>query len=411
MEKLIERFNKYARMNTRSVYESGTHPSTARQFDFARMLEAEFRDIGLADVRLSDTCYITATLPSNMGGNAPVIGFIAHMDTSPDMTAENVQPKHIQNYNGKDIILNNEKQIIMSPSEFPSLLNYTGQDLIVTDGCTLLGADDKAGIAEIVTAMEYLIAHPDVRHGKIRICITPDEEIGEGADNFDVAGFGADFAYTMDGDELGTLEFENFNAARADVVINGKNIHPGSAKNKMANSILIGMEFNSMLPAAETPSHTEGYEGFYHLNDMEGTVEKTMLKYIVRDHDRAKFESRKKRIAAIASYLNDKYGSGTVELHLKDQYYNMKEKILPVYHIVELAIKAMEQAGVTPRIKAIRGGTDGARLTFMGLPTPNIFTGGSNFHGRYEFAAVNSMLKAVDVIVKIAELAVTETKR
>ncbi|MEN6315038.1 MAG: peptidase T [Clostridiaceae bacterium] len=411
MEKLIERFIKYTRMNTRSVYESGTHPSTAQQFDFARILEAELREIGLADVRLSDTCYITATLPSNIGANAPVVGFIAHMDTSPDMTAENVQPKRIQNYDGKDIVLNSDKQIIMSPSEFPSLLNYTGQDLIVTDGCTLLGADDKAGIAEIVTAMEYLIAHPDVRHGKIRICITPDEEIGEGADNFDVAGFGADFAYTMDGDELGTLEFENFNAARADVVINGKNIHPGSAKNKMANSILIGMEFNSMLPAAETPSHTEGYEGFYHLNDMEGTVEKTMLKYIVRDHDRAKFESRKKSIAAIASYLNDKYGSGTVELNLKDQYYNMKEKILPVYHIIELAIKAMEQAGVTPRIKAIRGGTDGARLTFMGLPTPNVFTGGSNFHGRYEFAAVNSMLRAVDVIVKIAELAAAETKR
>lgn len=411
MEKLIERFIRYARMNTQSGNDSGTHPSTARQVDFARLLEAELREIGLSDVSLSDTCYITATLPSNIETNVPVVGFIAHMDTSPDMTAENVRPKRIVNYDGKDILLNSEKQMILSPSEFPALLNYTGQDLIVTDGCTLLGADDKAGIAEIVTAMEYLIAHPDVRHGKIRICITPDEEIGEGADNFDVAGFGADFAYTMDGDELGTLEFENFNAARADVVINGKNIHPGSAKNKMSNSLLIAMEFNSMLPAAETPSHTEGCEGFYHLNDMEGTVEKTTLKYIVRDHDLARFESRKKRLTAIASYLNEKYGSETVELHLKDQYYNMKEKILPVYHIIELAIKAMEQAGVTPRIKAIRGGTDGARLTYMGLPTPNIFTGGSNFHGRYEFAAVNSMLKAVDVILKIAELAAAETKR
>lgn len=408
MEKLIERFIKYVRINSQSSNDTGSHPSTASQFDFARMLVTELEEIGLVDVKLSETCYVTATLPSNTVVQAPVIGFIAHMDTSPDMTAENVQPKIIKNYDGKDILLNTEKGIVMSTSEFPSLLNYTGQDLIVTDGCTLLGADDKAGIAEIVTAMEYLTSHPEIKHGKIRLCITPDEEIGEGADNFDVAGFGADFAYTLDGDELGTLEYENFNAALAKIEINGRNIHPGSAKNKMINSVLIGMEFNSMLSAAETPANTEGYEGFYHLNDISGTVEKTTLKYIVRDHDSKKFIAKKNRLASIASYLNEKYGQDTVELQLKDQYYNMKEKIIPVYHIIELAMKAMEQVDVTPRVKAIRGGTDGARLTYMGLPTPNIFTGGSNFHGRYEFAVVNSMAKAVEVILKIAELAAAE---
>lgn len=408
MEKLIERFIKYARINSQSSNNTGTHPSTAHQFDIARALEAELKEVGLSDVNLSKTCYITATLPSNMDIQTPVIGFIAHMDTSPDMTAENVQPKLITNYDGKDILLNTEKKIVLSTSEFPSLLNYTGQDLIVTDGCTLLGADDKAGVAEIITAMEYLISHPEIKHGKIRICITPDEEIGEGADNFDVAGFGADFAYTIDGDELGTLEYENFNAVQAKVEINGRNIHPGSAKNKMINSILIGMEFNSMLSAAETPAHTEGYEGFYHLNDITGTVEKTILKYIVRDHDSGKFIAKKNRLTSMAAYLNEKYGQGTVELELKDQYYNMKEKILQVFHIIELAMKAMEQVGVTPQIKAIRGGTDGARLTYMGLPTPNIFTGGANFHGRYEFAVVNSMVKAAEVILKLAELAAVE---
>lgn len=411
MEKLVERFMKYVHIDTQSGYETGIHPSTSHQFEFARMLEAELRAIGLADVVLSKACYVTATLPSNTDLQTPVVGFIAHMDTSPDMTAENVRPKIIEHYDGKDILLSIEKQIVMSPSQFPSLLDYIGQDLIVTDGCTLLGADDKAGVAEIVTTMEYLTQHPEIKHGKIRICITPDEEIGEGADNFDVAGFGADFAYTIDGDELGTLEYENFNAASAKVEINGRNIHPGSAKNKMLNSILIGMEFNSMLPAVETPSHTEGYEGFYHLSDISGSVEKTTLKYIVRDHDSEKFIAKKNRIASIASYLNEKYGKGTVELELKDQYFNMKEKILPVFHIVELAMKAMEQIGVTPRVKAIRGGTDGARLTYMGLPTPNIFTGGSNFHGRYEFAVVNTMTKAVEVILKIAELAAAESEK
>jgi tripeptide aminopeptidase len=334
-----------------------------------------------------------------------VDGFIAHMDTSPDMSDENVQPRIINNYDGKDIVLNNENHIVLSPSEFPSLQKYKGQDLIVTDGRTLLGADDKAGVAEIVTAVEYLINHPEIRHGKIRICITPDEEIGEGADFFDVPGFGADFAYTMDGDELGSLEYENFNAASAKIEITGNNIHPGSAKNKMVNSIFIGMEFNSMLPCGEIPALTEGYEGFYHLNDFSGNVEKTTMKYIVRDHDLGKLEAKKSRMEAIAKYLNEKYGGGTVALELKDQYYNMKEKILPVYHIIELAMQAMEQIGVQPVVHAIRGGTDGARLTYMGLPTPNIFTGGANFHGKYEYIAIDSMKKAVEFILKLSELA------
>ncbi len=411
MDKLVERFINYVRYNTQSSNDTGTHPSTARQFEFAQALAAELREIGLDDVSLSETCYITATLPANTELDAPVIGFIAHMDTSPDMTAENVQPRMVKNYDGGDILLNSEKRIILSPSEFPSLLNYTGQDLIVTDGCTLLGADDKAGVAEIVTAMEYLLRHPEIKHGKIRICITPDEEIGEGADHFDVKGFGADFAYTMDGDELGTLEYENFNAASVQATINGRNIHPGSAKNKMVNSILIGMEFNAMLPAAETPSHTEGYEGFYHLNDISGNVEKTILKYIIRDHDSKRFGDRKKMLGDITDYLNGKYGHGTVELQLKDQYFNMKEKIIPVYHIVELARNAMEQVGVTPQVKAIRGGTDGARLTYMGLPTPNIFTGGTNYHGRYEYISVQAMMKAVEVILKIAELAAANARQ
>lgn len=408
MDRLVERFLKYVRINTQSSNDTGTHPSTTSQTAFAKVLAAELAGIGLTEVELSDTCYITATLPSNMEFPSPVVGFIAHMDTSPDMTAENVNPRIVENYDGSDILLDNEKHITMSPADFPSLLSHTGQDLIVTDGRTLLGADDKAGIAEIVTAMDYLIRHQEIKHGKIRICFTPDEEIGEGADNFDVPGFGADFAYTMDGDELGTLEYENFNAASARITINGTNIHPGSAKDKMVNSILLGMEFNTLLPAAEIPSMTEGYEGFFHLNDFTGSVEKTILKYIVRDHNSEKFKAKKAAMSAIVQLLNRKYGSGTVELQLKDQYFNMKEKIMPVYHIIETAMKAMEQVGITPRIKAIRGGTDGARLTYMGLPTPNIFTGGANFHGKYEYASINSMKKAVEVIIKIAELAAEE---
>jgi tripeptide aminopeptidase len=408
MEKLVERFLKYVKINTQSTYDTGAHPSTSGQTGFARLLAAELEEIGLAEVAVSDKSYVTATLPSNTDFPAPVVGFIAHMDTSPDMTAENVRPQLVPKYDGKDILLNREKNIRLSPAEFPSLLNRKGQDLIVTDGCTLLGADDKAGIAEIVTAMEYLLGHPEIKHGKIRICFTPDEEIGEGADYFDVPAFGADFAYTIDGDELGTLEYENFNAAMAKVEINGRNIHPGSAKDKMINSILIGMEFNGMLPAGEIPSMTEGYEGFFHLNDISGTVEKTTLKYIIRDHSSIKFQARKEAMTAIAGALNQKYGIGTVQLQLKDQYFNMKEKIMPVYHVVETAMRAMEQIGVTPRIKAIRGGTDGARLTFMGLPAPNLFTGGSNFHGRYEYVSVNTMVKAVQVITKVAELAAEE---
>lgn len=405
MEKLINRFLKYVQIDTQSSFDAGTHPSTGSQHEFAQMLAAELKEIGMDDVNVSKYSYVTATLPSNINRPSQVIGFIAHMDTSPDMTAQNVKPRIIKEYDGKDILLNEEKQIVMSVKEYPSLSKCTGHDLIVTDGTTLLGADDKAGIAEIITAMEYLIAHPEIKHGKIRICFTPDEEIGEGSDYFDVEGFGADFAYTLDGDVLGTLEYENFNGATATITINGINIHPGSAKNKMRNSILIGAELNSMLPAVETPAHTEGYEGFYHLNDISGNVEKTIMKYIIRDHDLKKFNAKKDRLASIVEYLNKKYGEGTIELLMEDTYYNMKEKILPENrHIIELAVEAITKSGITPVIKAIRGGTDGAKLTYMGLPTPNLFTGGDNYHGRYEYASATAMAKAVEVIIKISEL-------
>lgn len=405
MKNLTERFLRYAKIDTASDESTGTHPSTEKQLHFAQKLAEELKQIGLEEVQVSSFCYVTATLPPNTDAAIPVIGFIAHMDTSPEMSDENVNPRVIENYGGSDITLNPEKHIVMSTADFPSLLRCKGQSLIVTDGCTLLGADDKAGIAEIVTAMEFLMNHPEIKHGKLRICFTPDEEIGEGADNFDTDGFGADFAYTLDGDELGSLEYENFNAAAAHIVINGKSIHPGSAKNKMLNSMLIAMEFNSMLPPSETPSHTEGYEGFYHLESISGSVEKTTMYYIIRDHNMEAFLARKNRITAITSYLNEKYGSGTLELKLKDQYYNMKEKIMPVFEVVELARRAMLDCGITPVEKPIRGGTDGARLTYMGLPTPNLFTGGTNFHGRYEYVSIDTMIKAVEVITKIVQLA------
>jgi tripeptide aminopeptidase len=404
MENLLERFLRYTAVCTTSSYETGTHPSTKAQYDFAAMLAKELGEIGLSDVTLEDTGYVMATLPANTDKALPVIGFIAHMDTSPDMTAEKVSPRVVANYDGGKIILNPDLNIILSPDEFPSLSRYAGCDLVVTDGTTLLGADDKAGIAEIVTAMEYLAGHPEIRHGRIRVCFTPDEEIGEGADRFDLERFGADFAYTMDGDELGSLEYENFNAASAKIDIKGRNIHPGSAKNKMKNSILIAMELESLLPCSEKPAYTEGYEGFYHLNDIEGNVENTSMKYIIRDHDRKKFENRKLLLVKIVEFLNEKYGAGTVSVEIKDQYYNMKEKVEPVYHVVDLAVRAMESVGIKPAIKPIRGGTDGSRLSWMGLPTPNIFTGGQNFHGKYEFIPVESMEKAVEVILKIAEL-------
>lgn len=405
MDALVERFLKYVKKNTASDPDSGAHPSSPSQMDFARELADELKNVGLTDVKVDEHGYVMATLPPNISGAAPVIGFIAHMDTSPDFTAENVKPRIINNYDGGDISLNKEKGIRLSPSEFPKLLACKGQDLIVTDGTTLLGADDKAGIAEIVTAMEHLIANPSVKHGKIRICFTPDEEIGEGADFFNTTEFGADFAYTMDGGEPGIIAYENFNAAGAEVFTYGRNIHPGSAKGKMLNSAYIAMEFASMLPAAEKPEYTEGYEGFFHLHDITGSVEKSRLKYLIRDHDRQKFEAKKTAMINIAGYLNSKYGEGTVTIEIKDQYYNMLEKVLPVMKVVDLAKEAINSTGLEVATEPVRGGTDGARLSFMGLPTPNIFTGGENFHGKYEYTSITSMKKAVEVIIKIAELA------
>ncbi len=404
MEKLVERFLKYVKIDTESNPDSATCPSSEKQFDLARELVKELEGLGLEDVSLDDNGYVMATLPSNTDKDIPTIGFIAHMDTSPDFSGKNVKPQIIKNYDGKDIVLNKDKNIVLSPKDFPELKNYISQDIITTDGTTLLGADNKAGIAEIITALEYLIDNPSIKHGRIKVGFTPDEEIGRGADRFDTEEFGADFAYTIDGGPIGELEYENFNAAYAKVTINGRNVHPGSAKNKMINSILIAMEFNSMLPVNETPAHTEGYEGFYHLNDIEGNVEKTVLKYIIRDHDKDKFEKKKERIKRAVKYINDSMGYEIIELEMKDQYYNMKEKIEPVFHIVETAERAMQEVGVTPNIKPIRGGTDGARLSFMGLPCPNIFTGGHNFHGKYEYIPIDSMKKAVEVIVKIVEL-------
>lgn len=403
MDKVVERFLKYVRFDTQSDESSGTCPSTAKQKDLGVQLVAELKELGLIDAAMDGNGYVMATLPSNSDKKLPVIGLIAHMDTSPDMPGAGVNPRIVANYDGGDILLDGDKNIVLSPGVFPELLNYKGQDIITTDGNTLLGADDKAGIAEIMTALEYLIANPDIRHGTIKVGFTPDEEIGRGADLFDVADFAADFAYTVDGGEVGELEYENFNAAAANITVSGSNIHPGTAKNKMRNSVLIAMEFNALLPANETPSHTEGYEGFYHLDRMEGTVEKTTLHYIVRDHDKVKFAGRKSRLEKITAYLNDKYGD-VVVLDMKDQYFNMKEKVEPVLHIVETAKKAMEAVEVVPKIKPIRGGTDGARLSYMGLPTPNLFTGGHNYHGKYEYIPVESMKKSVEVIVKIVEL-------
>lgn len=404
MSRIAERFLKYVKIDTKSDPNSDTCPSTEKQFDLAKILVRELEDIGLEDVNMDENGYVMATLPANIDKDVPTIGFIAHMDTSPDMTGANVNPQIVENYDGGDILLNKDNRVTLSPKQFPEIKNYIGQDIITTDGTTLLGADNKAGIAEIVTAMEYLINNPQIKHGKIKVGFTPDEEIGRGADKFDVEKFGADFAYTIDGGEIGELEYENFNAAYAKVKIHGRNVHPGSAKNKMINSVLVAMEFNSMLPTNEIPGYTEKYEGFYHLNDIEGNVEETNLQYIIRDHDKDKFEEKKDRIKKIVEYMNSTIGKGTIELEMKDQYYNMKEKIQPVMHIIETAERAMNEVGVTPNIKPIRGGTDGARLSYMGLPCPNIFTGGHNFHGKYEYIPINSMEKAVEVIVKIIDL-------
>lgn len=401
---VIERFLKYVTFDTQSDESTGVTPSTPKQMVFAQYLKTELEELGLKDISLDENGYLFATLPSNVDHEVSVVGFIAHMDTSPDMSGENVKPRIVEKYDGKDIPLCAEENIILSPANFPELLDHVGEDLIVTDGHTLLGADDKAGIAEIVGAVAYLIAHPEIKHGDIRIGFNPDEEIGLGAHKFDVKKFGAKWAYTMDGGEVGELEFENFNAAAAKIRVKGRNVHPGYAKNKMINSLLVANEYASLLPADETPGTTEGYEGFYHLIGMEGEVENTVLSYIVRDHDREKFEARKQALLDYAAQLNEKYGEGTVTVELKDQYYNMRQQVEPLMHIIDIAFAAMQEAGVTPKVKAIRGGTDGAQLSFKGLPCPNIFAGGLNFHGRYEFVPVQSIEKAMNVVVKIAEL-------
>lgn len=401
---VIERFLKYVTFDTQSDESTGVTPSTPKQMVFAQYLKTELEELGLKVISLDENGYLFATLPSNVNHEVPVVGFIAHMDTSPDMSGENVKPRIVEKYDGKDIPLCAEENIILSPANFPELLDHVGEDLIVTDGHTLLGADDKAGIAEIVGAVAYLIAHPEIKHGDIRIGFNPDEEIGLGAHKFDVEKFGAKWAYTMDGGEVGELEFENFNAAAAKIRVKGRNVHPGYAKNKMINSLLVANEYASLLPANETPGTTEGYEGFYHLIGMEGEVENTVLSYIVRDHDREKFEARKQALLNYAAQLNEKYGEGTVTVELKDQYYNMRQQVEPLMHIIDIAFAAMQEAGVTPKVKAIRGGTDGAQLSFKGLPCPNIFAGGLNFHGRYEFVPVQSIEKAMNVVVKIAEL-------
>ena len=401
---VVDRFLKYVSFDTQSDENSGVTPSTAKQMILAKELKKELESMELEDISLDEHAYLMATLPANTDEILPVIGFIAHLDTSPDMSGENVQPRIVKNYDGNDIILYPDENIILSPKDFPELLNYMGEDLIVTNGKTLLGADDKAGIAEIITAIQYLQEHPEIKHGKIRIAFNPDEEIGMGASKFDVSLFGCDFAYTMDGGEIGELEFENFNAASAKITIKGRNVHPGYAKNKMINAMHIAMKFASFLPVEQRPEHTEGYEGFFHLVGMNGSVEEASLHYIIRDHDATRFKSKLKLLEETNAYLNILH-PGTTQLEIKQQYKNMREIIEPKMHIIDLAFKAMELAGVKPKIKAIRGGTDGAQLSFKGLPCPNIFAGGLNFHGRFEFIPIQSMEKAVQVIVKIAELA------
>lgn len=403
-EKIIERFISYVTIDTESDPNSETTPSTKKQWDLARPLAAELERIGLSDVTIDENAYIMATLPGNVEKDVPTIGFVAHFDTSPDFTGANVQPQIVENYDGSDIVLNRDHGIVLSPDEFEDLNLYKGKTLITTDGTTLLGADDKAGITEIVSAMEYLVQHPEIPHGDIRIGFTPDEEIGRGAHKFDVEKFGAEWAYTMDGSEIGELEYENFNAADAVVTIQGKIVHPGYAKGKMVNSMYIASRFIDALPMAETPENTEGREGFFHLYLMEGGVDKTELKYIIRDHDRDRFEARKDHMRSLVSKLNTELEMDRISVEIKDQYYNMREKVEPVMHIVDVARKAMEEAGIEPIIKPIRGGTDGSQLSYMGLPCPNIFAGGHNFHGRYEYVPVESMIKAVEVIVNIARL-------
>ncbi|MCB9001315.1 MAG: peptidase T [Bacteroidales bacterium] len=402
---LIDRFLRYIKIDTQSddtVTER--FPSTEKQLILSNLLVNELKELGAQDVEIDQYGYVMATIPANTNKKVPVLGFLAHVDTAPDMSGKNVNPRFIENYDGSDIILNKDLNITLSSKEFPELKDYKGKTLIVTDGTTLLGADDKAGVAEIMTAVEYMLKNPDFKHGKIRISFTVDEEVGRGVDYFDVKKFGADYGYTLDGGAMGELEFENFNAAGAKISVQGRNIHPGYAKDKMINAILVAQEFNSMLPVNERPEHTQDYEGFYHLIKMEGTVEKATFQYIIRDHNRAKFENRKAYMERVANYLNTKYGKGTITLELKDQYYNMREKVEPVYHVISTAIEAMEKVGVKPNVKPIRGGTDGARLSYMGLPCPNLFAGGENFHGKFEYVPVESMEKAAEVMLKIIEL-------
>ena len=403
MEKILDRFLRYVAVDTQSNEESESQPSTEKQWNLLRMLCAELRALGV-EATLDEYGYVMGSIPSNVEKEVPAIGFIAHVDTAPDASGADVKPQIIKNYDGGEIPLKGVPGLALKPSEFPELLHFVGQTLITTDGTTLLGADDKAGVAEIMDAVQYIMAHPEFKHGPIRIGFTPDEEIGRGVVKFDVARFGADYAYTMDGGEIGELEFENFNAASAKIHIQGRNVHPGSAKGKMKNAILIGQEFNGLLPVEQRPEYTEGYEGFFHLISFKGTVEETDFAYIIRDHDRTKFEAKKKLIAECVDFINAKYGAGTVSLNLRDQYYNMREQVEPHYFVVEKAMKAMEMAGVKPKIQPIRGGTDGANLSFKGLPCPNIFAGGLNFHGRLEYVPLESMEAASQVILNIVTL-------
>lgn len=406
-----DRFIQYARIHTTSDPKSNTFPSTGRQLEFARLLAGELRQIGLKDVEVDEKGYVMATVPANIPGDHPVVGFIAHMDTSPDFNGENVSPQIIHHYNGLAVVLDQENGTVLDPEQFPELKNCLGLDLITADGTSLLGADDKAGIAEIVTAMEILLQSDDIKHGKIRIGFTPDEEIGHGADHFDVDRFGADFAYTLDGSELGELEYENFNAAHAVLRIKGKSVHPGTAKNKMINALVAAHRVMSILPAAQRPEHTEGYEGFFHVISLSGGVDQAEMEFIIRDHDMEKFRQKKDLLTDIVNMLNSEYGSTVIKLEMTDQYYNMRQKIEPVMYVVELVKKAMLQAGIEPKVKAIRGGTDGARLSYMGLPCPNLFAGGMNFHGPYEFVPVQYMEKAVEVILNICQMAAGMERR
>lgn len=404
METVLQKFLRYVAVDTASDPDSSSQPSTGRQFDLLRMLVKELEQMGIP-ATLDQYGYVMASIPSNLeNSQVPPVGFIAHVDTAPDASGKDVRPRIFENYDGKDIVINEEKGIKLSVESFPELADYKGQTLVTTDGTTLLGADDKAGVAEIMYAAQYLTEHPEIKHGEIKIGFTPDEEIGRGVDHFDVARFGARYAYTLDGGPVGELEYENFNAAGVKIRIQGSNIHPGYAKDKMVNSMLIGMELNGLLPASQRPEHTQHYEGFFHLTSFKGSVEETFLQYIIRDHDMLKFEQKKTLMENAVAFINRKYGAGTAELEMKDQYYNMRKEVEPHFQVVETAVRAMQMAQVTPRIQPIRGGTDGARLSFMGLPCPNLFAGGHNFHGKLEYIPVESMEKAVEVMLNIIRL-------